>query len=393
MSTLSVKTILVQDNCLICITTSGNTLTLTDPDKVQYLLTTALPFFSKTPNSILEVDLDDIKQTRIIDSFGNVITYCADTLTSSKGTYNVNLKPMAAFTAYAEEHNYSISAFMEKVANMLDNGRTAAVEDIMSFMVKNELPITQAGNILAFKVLWHNPTNDTCCDCYSRTIYQGVGDIVSMDSTQVTKDRDLHCAAGLHVCSLEYACIFMTENCKIALVQVDPRTVCSVPNDSKSKMRVSRYQILGFVKDTEISPLLQGNYSEVPQFKKLLDRAISCVFKGAERYIRLLVPTVSSATQMKISHLHTFLMEPKEKEAEAPLVEKKPKKEETTLNEVIIYLGTFKTTPAHFKAAYGENKKFLKKLKELKTKFTWEELGAERKLQRYLLKQFKKYGL
>lgn len=393
MSTLSVKTILVQDNCLICITTSGNTLTLTDPDKVQYLLTAALPFFSKTPGSILEVDLDDIKQTRIIDSFGNVITYCADTLTSPKGTYNVNLKPMAAFTAYAEEHNYSISAFMEKVANMLDNGRTAAVEDIMSFMVKNELPITQTGNILAFKVLWYNPANDTCCDCYTKTVYQGVGDIVSMDSAQVTKDRDLHCAAGLHVCSLEYAKSFMTENCKIALVQVDPRTVCSVPNDSKSKMRVSRYQILGFVKDTEISPLLQGNYSEVPQFKKLLDRAISCVFRGAERYIRLLVPTVSSATQMKISYLHTFLMEPKEKETEANLIEKKPKKEETTLNEVLIYLSTFKTTPDHFKAAYGENKKFLKKLKELKTKFTWEELGAERKLQRYLLKQFKKYGL
>ena len=397
MSKIAVKSVLVQNNCLVCISLNGTVTTLVDPGKVQWVLDHALPFFSKTPNAILELDLDSITETKIFDEQGNEIKYDSHSVTTPNGSYTLDLSPLAKFTSYAELHGYAVAPFMKKVAAMLDTGKVEEVTNIMTFLMKNELPLTKDGNILAFKVLYHDKNCNAYCDVFTHQIYQGIGDVVTMPKEYVVKNREEHCACGLHVCSIDYiGSYFNRQHGAIALVQVDPRAVVSVPSDYSSKVRVHTYQILGFVEASENDAILAKDLEKAPEFKKLLDSAISCEFTGINRFIESTVFTVRDPTDLIITEYgtfhNTFSKVEKKHKKEATLVDQESQ-DKKTLWKVMVRLSTYEKDPNIFHKTYGSSVTFLKEVRKAKEYFTWREMKVGKTLERYIQRRWKALGI
>ena len=65
MNKISVKTVMVQPTYLMCVTTQGGVITITDPEKMNWVLENALPIFTKSKNAVLELDLDNVTDTTI----------------------------------------------------------------------------------------------------------------------------------------------------------------------------------------------------------------------------------------------------------------------------------------------------------------------------------------
>ncbi len=130
--------------------------------------------------------------------------------------------------------------FAEKVQK---NPSPQSVSELYKFLEANHHPITSDGNFIAYKKV----RNDYM-DCHSNTMYNGIGEVLSMPRELVDPRRDVTCSTGLHVASFKYADEFQSG---IMLeVEVDPEHVVSVPSDYRnSKMRTCQYKVIGHAED------------------------------------------------------------------------------------------------------------------------------------------------
>lgn len=141
-------------------------------------------------------------------------------------------------------------AFME---NLMDNPSRRAVNELYSFLEKGQLPITSDGHFLAYKKV-----RDDYLDVHSGTIFNGVGQVVSMPRNQVDDDSRNTCSSGLHFCSRDYLSNFGGE--RVMILKINPRDVVSIPADyNDTKGRTCRYEVIGELgRDEE----LQGAVSD-----------------------------------------------------------------------------------------------------------------------------------
>lgn len=145
--------------------------------------------------------------------------------------------------------------FFERVqANPSDESR----EQLYSFLAANSYTITPDGNIVGYKAvhevedgvfrsIWTGQPGDVQVngeDADARPL-QSVGDVVSMQRSQVDPNKFVHCSVGLHVAAYAYASgWFGGHNSPVLRVIVNPADVVSVPTDENAqKMRVSKYRI------------------------------------------------------------------------------------------------------------------------------------------------------
>jgi hypothetical protein len=122
-----------------------------------------------------------------------------------------------------------------------------AVNELFQFLEKNDHPITEEGNFIAYKRVRENFT-----DIHSGTFDNSVGNLVEMPRNQVNENPNETCSHGLHVANWDYAHTqFASHNPSTDVmleVEVDPADVVAVPTDyNQSKMRVCRYKVLGVV--------------------------------------------------------------------------------------------------------------------------------------------------
>jgi hypothetical protein len=132
-------------------------------------------------------------------------------------------------------------------ANLQANPSFRAVNELFSFLEKNDHPITEAGNFIAYKRVRGNFK-----DIHSGTMDNSVGKTLEIARNQVDEDATRTCSYGLHVANWDYAhtqfasADSMTD--VMLEVEVNPADVVAVPVDySNSKMRVCRYVVLGVV--------------------------------------------------------------------------------------------------------------------------------------------------
>ncbi len=133
-------------------------------------------------------------------------------------------------------------AYLEQfIAKLWSNPSMNSRHQAYSFLEHKNLPITSTGTFLGYKSLtpdwkdWHTHTFDN-----------RVGNTLSMERRKVDDDSNRGCSYGFHVGSLEYAATFGGPDRIIAIVEVDPADIVSVPADcSFQKLRTCRYTVVG----------------------------------------------------------------------------------------------------------------------------------------------------
>ena len=117
-----------------------------------------------------------------------------------------------------------------------------AQTDLFAFLDKNNHPITEDGNFIAYKKV-----KDDFKDVHSGTIDNSPGKVVSMPRNKVNEDPDQTCSFGLHAANFDYASNFYGGG-KMIELEINPKDVVAIPVDyNQSKMRVCEYKVLGVV--------------------------------------------------------------------------------------------------------------------------------------------------
>lgn len=128
--------------------------------------------------------------------------------------------------------------------NLQANPSYRAVNELFQFLEKNDHPITENGNFIAYKKV-----RPDFMDIHSGTFNNAPGVVVEVPRNQVDEDSSQTCSHGLHVANWDYAKNRYGSSDDIMLeVEVNPADVVAIPSDyNQSKMRVCRYTVLEVV--------------------------------------------------------------------------------------------------------------------------------------------------
>lgn len=131
-----------------------------------------------------------------------------------------------------------INPMIKFIENLMGNPSKRAVDELFGFLDACNLPITPDGYFLAYKRV-----RDDFKDCYSGTMDNSVGKIVSVERNAVDDDKDRTCSYGLHACSYSYLKHF--NGARIVVVKINPADVVSVPVDyNNAKLRCCKYEVV-----------------------------------------------------------------------------------------------------------------------------------------------------
>lgn len=120
--------------------------------------------------------------------------------------------------------------------NLLQNPSRRSVEELYKFLENGSMPITEEGNIIAYKGV-----NEDYTDCHTGKFDNHPGKENSMQRRDVDDDFRRDCSNGFHVGSVRYATGFGQ---RTVLVEVNPADVVSVPENDCEKMRCCRYKVI-----------------------------------------------------------------------------------------------------------------------------------------------------
>lgn len=144
-----------------------------------------------------------------------------------------------------------IEHFEKFWGKLRENPSAQSVAELVDFLSYKELPITEDGDLIAYKgvrVDYYSSTGNTETRVVQGTvddtgrIYNGIGEVIEVARNCVDDDRSNECSFGLHCGSLDYARGFAS---RLVLVKVNPRDVVSVPQDySFQKCRVCKYEVV-----------------------------------------------------------------------------------------------------------------------------------------------------
>ena len=138
--------------------------------------------------------------------------------------------------------------FWKKLSmNPSENAR----KDLYDFMTKNNIPLTENGDIVTEKGVRQKKGSyiGHLVDCHSGLVDNSVGMYVVMDRAKVNADSNQTCSNGLHVGAPDYVRKVWSSDVIIECV-VNPKDVVSVPKDyNATKMRVCAYVVAGYSKE------------------------------------------------------------------------------------------------------------------------------------------------
>jgi hypothetical protein len=140
-------------------------------------------------------------------------------------------------------------------AKLQNNPSYRAVQELFTFLEKNDHPITEDGNFIAYKRVRGNFK-----DIHSNTFDNSPGATPFVPRNEVDEDCNRTCSKGLHVANWEYAHTqFASSDPKTDImveVEVNPADVVAIPVDyNNAKMRVCSYKVLGVVNSEHSSDI------------------------------------------------------------------------------------------------------------------------------------------
>lgn len=173
-------------------------------------------------------------------------------------------------TRAIDQNSPSIANFMRRIATVAAERRHSA-EDLMKFIRHCDLPLTDAGDIIAYKRV-EKQGNDFV-DCHSRTVIQNLGYRVYTDVEKVDPDRSRACSNGLHVGSLSFMKSFWGGHTLVCRVR--PEDFIAVPTYDEKKCRVCSYDIIGVLSPEDRDKVNTGDHIENSPFNMMIGNAVA----------------------------------------------------------------------------------------------------------------------
>lgn len=173
--------------------------------------------------------------------------------------------------------------------NLQKNPSYRAVNELYQFLEKNDHPITENGNFIAYKKVRPN-----FMDIHSGLFDNSPGETPEVNRNEVDEDCTQTCSKGLHVANWDYAKFHYGSSSDTMLeVEVNPADVVAIPVDyNQSKMRVCKYKVLGVVDKEHSSDMslriTDPDYEEDDTDEEIYDRdrddeyCISCDDEGCD---------------------------------------------------------------------------------------------------------------
>jgi len=176
--------------------------------------------------------------------------------------------------------------FLEK---LMLNPSMRAVKELYTFLEHQNLPITDNGNILAYKGVqkdWYSITSGTAKlikgTALNGKIFNGVDQEIEMARHDVDDDKDRGCSYGLHAGTMEYATGFGRGG-RVVIVEINPKDVVSIPTDcSFQKLRTCAYKVVGVYEGALDQPLYESRWTEPDVEDDLSDDFCECGHNLAE---------------------------------------------------------------------------------------------------------------
>lgn len=139
---------------------------------------------------------------------------------------------------------FDIDPMMRFLDNLMQNPSVSAINELYDFLACSELPITEDGHFLAYKMI-----RGDYKDIYSGLMDNSVGNVLEVPRQSVDSDRYRTCSSGLHFASLNYVenggYGSLTSGHRLVVLKINPRDVVSIPVDyNNSKGRACKYLIL-----------------------------------------------------------------------------------------------------------------------------------------------------
>lgn len=153
-----------------------------------------------------------------------------------------NAYKLATQVAHAAETGQTkgVEALLKRMA-AITGTRQHSVEDLLKFIQRGDLPVTDDGRIVYYKLLNKTDNQFGYADIHTGNVPQGPGVRVQMDESLVDSNRRNECSSGLHVARRQYLGSFGGNAC--ILGSLNPEDVIAVPNYDANKMRVKGYDL------------------------------------------------------------------------------------------------------------------------------------------------------
>lgn len=187
----------------------------------------------------------------------------------------------------AKEPILPLLRFWRKLSsNPNENSRN----DLYTFMLKNNIPITEDGDIVTEKGVSQrsNSYPGDLVDDRTKSIDNSIGAFVSMPREKVNADSNKTCSYGLHVAAPDYVRNVYSSSILIECV-VNPKDVVSVPKDyNATKMRVCAYRVAGYSrkesrKASEVVKLSDFFSTPIPEEKEKIKAVASKTKKAPKK--------------------------------------------------------------------------------------------------------------
>ena len=231
----------------------------------------------KSALNLKELAEAGIEMTQIIDgqTVQGIFYPMVSSVVVTVGTDKVNIPHVDNLQAHmaraAKDGSPSVTNFFKRLAPIIQ-ARKHSGEDLMKFIKRSEMPLTNSGRIIAYKRVT-SAEEGYVVDTHSRKIKQRVGSRVTMPVDMVDPSRHNSCSTGLHVANLGYLGGFSGN--KTLIVLVDPENFIAVPHGEDTKARVCSYDIIGMMTANSHKTVNQGNHVSGDQtFEQLIVDAV-----------------------------------------------------------------------------------------------------------------------
>lgn len=153
------------------------------------------------------------------------------------------------------EEELPFEPLIEFARKLRNNPSQASIDQLYSFLEKNEHPITPNGNFIAYKKICPPNADGVMLDIHSKTVNNNPGETPTIPRDQVDPDPTRTCSSGLHVANWDYAKnSFGSYNDVLVEVEVDPADVVAVPIDyNQAKMRTCKYYVRKVINAPQVS--------------------------------------------------------------------------------------------------------------------------------------------